>query len=89
MPQTSCRRMAHPMIGLFDSGVGGLSVLREVRALLPDADLVYLADQARSPYGERTLAEVRDAAERNAAHLIAAGASTVVIACNTASAAPP
>ena len=58
------------MIGLFDSGVGGLSVLREVRTLLPDADLVYLADQARSPYGGRTLDEVRDAAERCATHLI-------------------
>jgi len=75
------------MIGFFDSGVGGLSVLREVRTLLPEADLVFLADQARSPYGERTLAEVRDAAERNAAHLIALGATSIVIACNTASAA--
>lgn len=75
------------MIGLFDSGVGGLSILREVRALLPNADLVYLADQARSPYGIRTLDEVRDAARRAAAHLIERGATTVVIACNTASAA--
>ncbi len=55
--------------------------------LLPDADLVYLADQARSPYGTRTLAEVRDAADRATRHLIGRGASTVVIACNTASAA--
>jgi glutamate racemase len=76
-----------PVIGLFDSGVGGLWVLREVRALLPGADLVYLADQARSPYGERSLDEVRNAASRAADHLIGRGASTVVVACNTASAA--
>lgn len=75
------------MIGLFDSGVGGLSVLREVRALLPGADLVYLADQAHNPYGERSLDDVRALAGRAAAHLIARGASTVVVACNTASAA--
>jgi glutamate racemase len=75
------------MIGVFDSGVGGLSVLREVRRLLPAADLVYLADQARAPYGERSLQEVRDFSEAIAAHLIARGAAPVVIACNTASAA--
>ena len=75
------------MIGVFDSGVGGLSVLRQVRALLPEADLVYLADQARSPYGTKTLPEVRDAAERASAHLLERGATTVVVACNTASAA--
>ncbi|MBU1494932.1 MAG: glutamate racemase [Actinobacteria bacterium] len=75
------------MIGLFDSGVGGLSVLREVRALLPQADLVYLADQARSPYGTKTLLEVRDAAEGASAHLLERGATAVVVACNTASAA--
>jgi len=75
------------MIGLFDSGVGGLSILGEVRSLLPEADLVYLADQARSPYGGRTLAEVRSAAEGATAHLAERGADTVVVACNTASAA--
>jgi glutamate racemase len=74
------------MIGVFDSGVGGLAVLREVRALLPDADLLYLADQAYAPYGERPLEAVRERAELIAGHLITAGASTVVVACNTASA---
>lgn len=75
------------MIGVFDSGVGGLSVLREIRRLLPAADLVYLADQARAPYGERSLAEVRSFAEEITSYLLAQGASPVVIACNTASAA--
>ena len=75
------------MIGVFDSGVGGLSVLREIRRLLPAADLTYLADQARAPYGERSLQEVRDFSESIAAFLISRGAVPVVIACNTASAA--
>ena len=46
------------MIGVFDSGVGGLSVLREIRAALPTSDLVYVADRARSPYGTRSLEDV-------------------------------
>ena len=75
------------MIGLFDSGVGGLAVLREVRSLLPQADIVYLADQANAPYGRRTLDEVRGFAEQATRRLIAYGATTVVVACNTASAA--
>ncbi|MCB2223447.1 MAG: glutamate racemase [Actinobacteria bacterium] len=75
------------MIGLFDSGVGGLSVLREVRALLPGADLVYLADQAHHPYGERSLEEVRGLAEQASDLLLARGAEAIVVACNTASAA--
>jgi len=75
------------MIGVYDSGVGGLSVLREVRRLLPEADLLYLADQANAPYGERSIDEVRHFAEASLATLIDRGATTVVVACNTASAA--
>jgi glutamate racemase len=76
-----------PLIGVFDSGVGGLSVLREIRVLLPDADMLYLADQARAPYGDRSQDDVRTIAGRAAEFLIEAGAETVVVACNTASAA--
>jgi glutamate racemase len=75
------------VIGIFDSGVGGLSVLREARRLLPAADLVYLADQARAPYGERSLAQVRSFAEEITDYLLSRGALPVVVACNTASAA--
>jgi glutamate racemase len=75
------------MIGLFDSGVGGLSVLREIRALLPGTDLLYIADQAHAPYGDGDLGAVRDRAEAITRHLIDAGATTIVVACNTASAA--
>jgi glutamate racemase len=75
------------MIGVFDSGVGGLFILREVRRLLPTVDLVYLADQANVPYGERSLDEVRSLSQAGVGILVDAGASSVVIACNTASAA--
>ncbi len=75
------------MIGIFDSGVGGLSVFSDIRHLLPEADLVYLADQAAAPYGERSLDEVRRIAAEVTAHLVFLGATQVVIACNTASAA--
>ena len=75
------------MIGVYDSGVGGLAVFREVRRLLPEADLVYLADQANAPYGERSIEEVRRFAEAAVRTLVERGAATVVVACNTASAA--
>lgn len=74
-------------IGVFDSGVGGLSVLREIRALLPDADLRYLADHAYAPYGERSLLDVRERAFAVSRYLIGSGARVVVVACNSASAA--
>jgi glutamate racemase len=75
------------MIGVFDSGVGGLSVLSEIRREMPFADLLYLADQGRGPYGVRTLAEVADLTEQAARWLLDRGATTITIACNTASAA--
>ena len=75
------------MIGVFDSGVGGLSVLREIRSLLPGHAVTYLADQAWAPYGERSLQEVRDRSVAIAERLIGEEATTVVVACNSASAA--
>ncbi len=75
------------MIGVFDSGVGGLGVLSYIRRELPDANLVYLADQARAPYGTRSLQEVAAISEEVTAWLLERGATTVVVACNTASAA--
>lgn len=74
-------------IGLFDSGVGGLSVLRHVRTLLPSADLHYVADQAYAPYGERSLLEVRERAFAVSRYLMEHGSRTIVVACNSASAA--
>jgi glutamate racemase len=74
-------------VGVFDSGVGGLSVWREIARQLPHADLIYVADQAHCPYGLRSRDEVRDLSTAIAAFLIARGADVVVVACNTASAA--
>ena len=76
-----------PAIGLFDSGVGGLSVLREVRRLLPLHDLLYVADTAYCPYGPRPLAEVRARSLAIGEQLVNAGAGMLVVACNTASSA--
>lgn len=75
------------MIGIFDSGVGGLSVLREIRAELPHADLVYVADRDRSPYGTKSLREVEAISDEVARWLIDRGSTCLVVACNTASAA--
>jgi glutamate racemase len=75
------------MIGLFDSGVGGLSVAREIMRRLPTCPLVYLADQDHAPYGPRPLAEIRTFSGEIARFLLAHGAQVVVVACNTASAA--
>ena len=74
-------------VGIFDSGVGGLSVLREVRRQLPHEALVFLADQAHVPYGPRPLAEVREFSTAITRCLLSQGAKLVVVACNTASAA--
>ena len=74
-------------IGIFDSGVGGLSVLRSLRQLLPAEAVIYLADQAHVPYGPRPLEEVRGFSEQITRYLLGEGAKLVVVACNTASAA--
>jgi glutamate racemase len=74
-------------VGVFDSGVGGLSVLREIRRQLPHENLIFVADQAHVPYGPRSLAEVRAFSEAITRYLLEQGAKLVVVACNTASAA--
>lgn len=80
-------RTAPISIGIFDSGVGGLSVLRPIRALIPGQPAIYFADQAHVPYGLRTLEEVRCFSEEITKFLLAQGARLIVVACNTASAA--
>lgn len=75
------------MIGVFDSGVGGLSVWREIASIMPDVPLMYLADQAHVPYGSRALDEVRALTLDAVRWLIERRCSMIVIACNTASAA--
>jgi len=75
------------MIGIFDSGVGGLSVLREIRKQLPNEPVIFFADQAHVPYGSRSLEEVRGFSVEITRHLLDQGARVIVVACNTASAA--
>ena len=74
-------------VAVFDSGVGGLTVLHELLVSLPSEDYVYLGDTARFPYGERSQAELRAFAVQIADHLIASGAKLLVVACNAASSA--
>lgn len=83
MQQTS---ISNP-IGIFDSGVGGLSVLRAIHRQLPHESIIYLADQANVPYGSRSLEQVRQFSERITRFLLKQNAKIIVVACNTASAA--
>lgn len=72
------------MIGIFDSGVGGLAILREVAKLLPRADILYLADTAAFPYGPRSTRFLKSRTEAITRSLVEKGAQLVVVACNTA-----
>lgn len=74
-------------VGIFDSGVGGLSVLRAIRNQLPSEDILYFGDQAHIPYGQRTKEDVRELAFGITRFLLNLGAKMIVVACNTASAA--
>ena len=74
-------------IGIYDSGLGGLTVWREVRRLLPHETLVYLGDGKNCPYGSRPKEEIRGLADAAVGTLVAAGCKLVVVACNTATAA--
>lgn len=75
-----------PCIGVFDSGVGGLSVLTAIRRVLPRVPLRYVADAAYAPYGERPDGQILERSRRITAHLRARGARVIVVACNTATA---
>lgn len=79
--------MSDAPIGIFDSGVGGLTVARSILDQLPHESTLYLGDTARGPYGPRPLAEVRTFALESLDFLVGQGVKAIVIACNTASAA--
>ena len=74
-------------IAMFDSGVGGLTVLHECLVSLPEEDFVYLGDDARFPYGARTAEELRSHVEQVSRFLLGRGAKLLVIACNSATSA--
>ncbi len=75
------------LIGVFDSGVGGLSVWKEIVAVLPSEPILYFADNANCPYGDKSPEEIVALADRVTNFLIGKGCSIVVVACNTATAA--
>ncbi len=74
-------------IGVFDSGVGGISVLRELVNVMPNEDYIYLGDSLHAPYGTKSLEEVRGLTVHNVEKLMDRGAKSIVVACNTATSA--
>ena len=74
-------------IAVFDSGVGGISVLKELVALMPEETYLYFGDSANAPYGNKTTEQVRELTLQNANMLFARGAKALVVACNTATSA--
>ena len=75
------------LIGIMDSGVGGLSVFREILRVLPKERYIYFADNAHCPYGEKTPGYIQDRLRSITNHFLWRGASAMVLACNTATAA--
>lgn len=73
------------MIGIFDSGIGGLTVVRAVMDRLPGYDIIYFGDTARTPYGNKSAATVIEYSRQNTDFLVRQGAKVIVMACNTAS----
>ena len=73
-------------IGIFDSGIGGLSVLKEIHQLLPNENLIYVGDSAHAPYGDRSAKYVRERSQAISDFLLDQGVKAIVVACNTATA---
>ncbi|HLO28733.1 MAG TPA: glutamate racemase [Anaerolineales bacterium] len=74
-------------IGIFDSGVGGISVLRAIREQMPEEPVIYFGDQGHVPYGSRSMEQIQEFSEAITRFLLEQGAKIIVVACNTASAA--
>ncbi|QTA83181.1 Glutamate racemase [Desulfonema limicola] len=73
------------MIGIFDSGIGGLTVVQALKSMLPEYDMIYFGDTARTPYGSKSAKSVMEYALQDTEFLISKGAKLIVVACNTAS----
>jgi glutamate racemase len=78
--------MHNKTIGIFDSGYGGLTILKEIRSAMPQYSYIYLGDNARSPYGNRSFATVYQYTLEAVEWLFGQGCDLVILACNTASA---
>lgn len=71
-------------IGIFDSGIGGTSILREINTLMPYENTIYLSDSANAPYGQKSTQEIIDLSIKNTEYLVQKGCKLIVVACNTA-----
>lgn len=71
-------------IGIFDSGVGGTSIFKEIHQLLPNESIIYLADSANAPYGNKSAIEIKLLSEKNTRFLLSVNCKLIVVACNTA-----
>ena len=87
MKTEDIQRKSTQPIGVFDSGVGGISVLRELVKIMPQEDYLYFGDSIHAPYGTKALDEVRKLTIQNVEFLMEQGAKSVVVACNTATSA--
>src|SRR5688572_1104736 len=76
----------HSPIGIFDSGYGGLTVLKEIAQELPEYDYMYLGDNARAPYGSRSFETIYQYTRESVEYLFSKGCRLIILACNTASA---
>lgn len=86
-PPSAPHHTAQGAIGVFDSGIGGLTILRAIRETLPRENLIYVADTAHLPYGDKSMDFVRTRAAAISGFLVERGAKAIVVACNTATAA--
>ncbi len=77
--------MKYPAIGLFDSGIGGISVWQAIHQLLPDESTIYLADNKNAPYGQKSKEDIIALSEKNTEFLLNQNVKLIVVACNTAS----
>ncbi len=77
--------MRNSPIGIFDSGVGGLTIYEEIHKLLPHENIIYLADSKNAPYGEKSKEEIINISVKNTEFLLSKGCKLIVVACNTAS----
>jgi len=77
--------MSNNPIGIFDSGVGGITIYKEIHKLLPNENTIYLADSKNAPYGEKTKNQIITFSEKNTEFLLNKGCKIIVVACNTAS----
>jgi len=76
--------MINGPIGIFDSGIGGITIYNEINKLMPNESIIYLSDNLNSPYGNKSKEEIKNFSTKNTNWLIEKGCKIIVVACNTA-----